>query len=243
MRNRFSLLTLGVVIALIVSGCDKLKNPTDATSAPPFPTLTLKGPNTNSSDAHAQQTKSIITTFNASVSPTYLTFLVSVNPTQNGDTWTWTVTQGTLTLTTTATKQNNGSNAWSAKLNGADPFTDTTYNNWIAFSGTATTDNKSGNLNSYRINTTTILGNALWTTDTTGKVTATFTSYENDAATAKGVVVNNADGSGELDLYTGIILTYKSTWVAAGSGTWMTLRPACRAPLRTVFTFWITLLS
>jgi hypothetical protein len=199
-----------------------LKELTEASTAPTFPTLTLKGPNTNSSDSHAQLTKNTITSFNAGFAPTYVALLTTVNPTQSGDTWTWSLVQGTLTVTTTATKQNDGSYMWSVKLNGTDPYTDSTYNNWVAITGTSTSDKKSGNFNTYARNTTVVIGNVVWSTDANGKLTATFTSYGNGLSTGKGVVVNNSDDSGELDLYTGSVVTYKSTWVASGAGTWWT---------------------
>ncbi len=222
MRTRFVLLTIGLAVALLVAGCNKNNNPLDTSGAPSFPSLTLKGPNTNSSDAHAQETKSTIATFNAETSPTYVALLTAVNPTQSGNTWTWTSVQGTLTLTTSATKQNDGSYAWSVKLNGTDPFTDSTYNNWVAITGTSTSDNKTGNFNTYNPNTTVLLGNVAWSTGADSVLTATLTSYNNGTLTGKGVVVNNPNSTGELDLYTGTVLTYKSIWKADGTGTWYT---------------------
>ncbi|HEY6952530.1 MAG TPA: hypothetical protein VI758_08980 [Bacteroidota bacterium] len=222
MRIRYQLSIIGLALALIATGCDKLKNSTEPQTAPTFPTLSLKGPNTTSGDTHAQQTITTITTLNAQISPAYLALVASLTPTQNGDTWTWLLSQGTLTLTTTATKQPDGSFAWTVKVNGTDPTTDSTYTNWVALSGTSSADAKSGNFNTYLVNSTTPAGNVVWSKDASGNLTATFTYYVNGTPTGKAVVVNNTDNSGELQMFTGTTMTSKSVWAANGSGTWWT---------------------
>ncbi len=223
MITRQILFLVGVVVVLLVAGCNKNStNPTGPTTQPSFPSVTLKGPNTNSTEAHAVETKTNISALNTMTSPTYLAALILITPTQNGNVWTWAFTQGTLTLTATATTQTDGSNAWSVKLNGKDPSTDSTYNNWIAVTGTSSADGKSGDFKTYNINSTVLAGEIVWSTDASNKLTATFTAYTNGTASGKSIVTNNADGSGELDSYVGTILVFKSTWVAAGTGTWWT---------------------
>lgn len=226
MRTRLFLLTIGIVIALVAAGCNKKSSSPTApqTTAPTFPLVTIKGPNTNSTDQYAQTTKATCASVSALTTPAFLGALITVNPTQSGNTWTWSATEGTLTITSTATKQSDGSYTWSAKLNGMNPSDSVTYNNWVALTGSSSADGKSGDFKSYVVNATTLEGDFTWTTNASGVLTATLQSYSSDGSTVTGklVITNNSDNSGELDVYTGTVLTFKSTWVAAGSGTWWT---------------------
>lgn len=228
MQTRNVLFTIGLVIALVATGCNKssTNNPTSPqqTTAPTFPTVTLKGPNTNSSDTYAQLTKQTVASVSVLTTPTFLSALILVNPTQSGNVWTWSATEGSLTITGTSTVQNNGGYVWSAKLNGLDPSDSVTYNNWQALYGSSSADGKSGNFSSYDVNTTTLASTFVWATAADSVLTATLTSYDTNGTTVTGkiVIINNPDNSGELDEYSGTTLVYKSVWVAAGSGTWTT---------------------
>jgi hypothetical protein len=125
-------------------------------------------------------------------------------------------------VTAGANKQTDWSYTWSLTLNGTESGSSTTYNNWVAFTGTSSADGKSGDFKAYDDNTTTLAGDFVWSVDANSKLTATLTSYSSGTADGKVVIVNNADGSGELDAYSGTVLTFKSTWVASGAGTWWT---------------------
>ena len=226
MRTRLFLFTIGLAIALVAGGCNKKSSsPTSPqTTTPTFPLVTIKGPNTNSTDVYAQTTKATCSSVSALTTPAFLGALITVNPTQNGNTWTWTATEGTLSITSTATKQSDGSYTWSATLNGMDPQDSVVYNNWVALTGSSSADGKSGDFKSYNINVTTLEGDFIWTTNASGVLTATLQSYSSNGTTVTGkiVITNNTDNSGELDEYTGTVLVFKSTWVTAGSGTWWT---------------------
>jgi hypothetical protein len=226
MRTKLFLFTVGLAFALIASGCNKKSSnpvsPTTTSNAPVFPAVVIKGPNTTSNDLYAQETKGYAASVNTLTTPVYLGLVAGVNPTENGNAWTWTATQGNFTVTATANKQADGSYTWSLTLNGTESGSSTTYNNWVAFTGTASADGKSGDFKAYDDNTTTLTGDFVWSTNASGTLTATLTSYTNGAADGKMVIVNNADNSGELDAYTGTVLTFKSTWIASGAGSWWT---------------------
>jgi hypothetical protein len=226
MHTKLYLLTIGIAIALVGAGCSKKSSsPTSpqTSNAPTFPSVVVKGPTTNSTDQYAQTTKAYATEANALTSTALFAAFSGLNPTQNGSTWTWTVTEQTLTVTFTETQQADGSLTWSWKQNGTDPQTQVVYNNWVFFSGTHNADGKSGDWKVYNDNTTTVAGDYAWSTNASGVLTATLTSYNTDGTLdGKLVIVNNTDNSGEVDVYTGTVLTFKATWVASGSGTWWT---------------------
>ncbi len=224
MQNKLSLFVLGLALVLVAAGCSKKSSPTapQATTPPTFPTVTLKGPQTTSTDTFAVKTRSDIANLNATVTSPYIGLLLLVTPVHNGNTWTWTVTEGTLAISATATTQSDSTNAWTAKINGTVPGDTVAYNNWTAISGTSSADGKSGSFNTYNPNSTTLAGMAVWTTSSTGQLVATFSVFSQGIMVGKSIVTNNADNSGELDEYEGTTLVFKSTWVAAGSGTWWT---------------------
>jgi hypothetical protein len=226
MRTKLFLFTFAVAMALVAAGCSKSSSPTSpqTSSAPTFPLVTIKGPNTNSTNTYAQTTKATCASVSALTTPAFLGALITVNPTQSGNTWTWTATEATLSITSTATKQSDGSYTWSATLNGIDPSDSVHYNNWVALTGSSSADGKSGDFKSYNVNATTLEGDFIWSTNASGVLTATLQSYSSNGSTVTGklVITNNPDNSGELDEYTGTVLVFKSTWVAAGTGSWWT---------------------
>ncbi len=224
MQKHLSLFVVALVLALIAAGCSKKSSPTEpqTTTPPTFPSVTLKGPNTSSTDTYAVKTKSDVTSLNATVTSPYIGLLLSVTPVHNGNTWTWTVAEGALTISASATTQSDSSNVWTVKMNGTAPGDTVTYNNWTFVSGTSSASGKSGNFNTYVPNTTTLAGTALWTTSSAGQLVATLSVFSQGVMVGKSIVTNNADGSGELDEYEGTTLVFKSTWVTAGSGSWWT---------------------
>ncbi|MGC8594563.1 MAG: hypothetical protein ACP5US_00665 [Candidatus Kryptoniota bacterium] len=146
------------------------------------------------------------------------------NPQQSGSTWTWTVTEPpSLTATFTAAQQSDGSFVWKLVLNGKSSSDTVTYNNWIALQGTSSADGKSGDWKVYKPNTTNLSGEFIWSTDNTGKLTGTMRSYSDTGTLDEYItIVNNPDGSGEIDEYNGNALVFKAVWTSSGSGTWWT---------------------
>jgi hypothetical protein len=218
-RRIISALAIATIIA---SGCSKSSSPSSppTTTTPTPPSITFKGPNTNSSDTYAQMVKSMAASF------TGLTSLYSpyfaTNPKQNGSTWTWTVTEPpSLTATFTATKQSDGSFVWKLVLNGKSSSDSTTYNNWTALQGTSSADGKNGDWKVYQTNTTILAGEFIWSTDNAGKLTGTLRSYSETGTLSGSIaIINNSDGSGEIDEYDGNALVFKAVWTSSGSGTW-----------------------
>ncbi|HEY6952529.1 MAG TPA: hypothetical protein VI758_08975 [Bacteroidota bacterium] len=225
MRTRHFLFTLGTALALVAGGCDKKDSTTtgpQTNTPPPFPSVTVTGPSTTSSDTYAQTTIAYATAFGALTNPAMFTPFSGQNSVQSGNTWTWTVTAGTLTITFTTTKEADGSYTWSWKQNGYDSSSHTTYVNWVFISGSRSADGKNGEWMIYEDNTTTLSARLTWATNAGGTLTATWFGYTNGVITDKLVIVNNSDKSGELTVYDGTVLIFKSTWIANGSGTWWT---------------------
>ncbi len=224
MQNKLILLTLGGVLVFGAAGCSKKSSPTapQSTTPPTFPTLVLKGPNTNSTDTYAVKTKTDIANLNSTVSSPYIALLLAVTPVHNGNTWTWTLAEGTFSITAVATTQTDSGNVWTVKLNGTAPGDTVAYSNWTFLSGTSSADGKNGNFDTFEPNTTTLASTAVWTTSPSAQLVATLSAFSQGTLAGKSIVTNNADGSGELDESAGSILAFKSTWVSAGSGTWWT---------------------
>lgn len=220
-----------LVLGLIVlnTGCkkDSTSDPAGGgTSAPSVPAPpTLKGPSTSSTDVHATQTKSHVTTANAYMTQFAAMSAVSSMPgTSAGtDTWTWTVTVGGATYTWTATKNANGSFTWTATINGTSGGV--TYNNWVAYEGTIAADGKTGDWHFHDLNTTVMSAKFTYSTAADGTITATVLAYSSGNLTYRADVTNKTDNSGEVDVYGGTttnVLVFKAVWTGTGSGTWWT---------------------
>lgn len=220
-RRFFVLFTLLLTFGLLISGCSKKEDsPTETQNTPPtIPTLTFKGPNTNSTDQNPQMIKSYASAM-SSLSMMFAPYMMAQSS-QSGNTWTWNYTQSTLTIKITSTLQGDGSYAWKVTLNGRDPGDGTQYNNWTAMEGTTSADGKSGGWKLYEENKTSLEGEFTWAT-VNNVLTGTQKEYTSGVVTGQIVLVNNPDNSGEMRVYEGTVMTYKATWTAAGSGTWWT---------------------
>ena len=197
------LMSLIVVLlaALMIAGCSKNESsPTEPEGGTPtIPTVSFKGPNTNSQDNNAVMVKSYVAAINALT--TAFAPLAALPGVQNGNVWTWTYTDRTLTIRFTATRQGDGSYVWKMVLNGIDPDDQTVYNNWTAIEGTSSADSKSGSWKIYAENTTTLEAEYIWTT-VNNVLTGTLKEYTNNVVSYQTVVTNNPDNSGELKVYT-----------------------------------------
>lgn len=209
-------------ILVVVQGCSKKddSSPTEAKTNPPsLPKVEFKGPNTTSTDTYAQITKGYVSAFNGF--STIFTAYASVGATSSGNTWTWSATNGSLKVTFTATLQTDGSYSWKCHYDGT--YSGKTYSNWAVWEGTTSADGKSGNWQIYDEDlpaTKTLVAKYEWATNSSGTLTGTFWSYDNGALSDRLVVINNADGTGEVYSYSGTVLTFKSKWSANGTGQW-----------------------
>jgi hypothetical protein len=224
MRTKFVLFTIAVAVAVVLAGCSKSSttpnSPVTQNTAPSFPSVTVSGPTTTSTEAHAQLAVGYAAEVNAYSNSGLFGAFAGMNGTQNGNTWTWTITEGTLGVTFTETKQSDGSYTWSWVENGTDPSTKVTYSNWTFFSGNRTSDGKNGDWKVYKDNTTVVAADFSWTTNASGTPTGTVLGYTSGTLATKIAVVNNSDKSGEVDVYAGTVLTFKATWIASGAGSW-----------------------
>lgn len=214
------ILCLLLSAAVLVAGCSKNESsPTEPTQTPTLPLVTFRGPNTSSTDMHAQMANSYVQAMNACTAA--FTPFESLPATRNGNTWTWDYSEGTFSVKFTGTLQANGSYQWSMVLNGRDPSDSTMYNNWTALIGTTSGDGRNGSWDIYEINTTNLFATYDWTTSN-NVLTGTLTAFSPGMAAARMIVVNNPDRSGELKEYDGTVLVYHSVWQANGSGQWWT---------------------
>jgi antitoxin component YwqK of YwqJK toxin-antitoxin module len=144
--------------------------------------------------------------------------------TKNGNVTTWTMNSGTFTWTFTGTKQSDGSYTWTWVVNGT--YENVTYDHWTYWSGTTSADGKSGSWSFYEYGTTHSVEDLNYTT-VNGVLTGTWLIYASGVIAEKFVIINNADNSGEFDMYNdGTTLYEKVTWTASGTGTWATYNPA-----------------
>ena len=215
------LFTAPLIFAVILSGCSKdSSSPSEPqATAPTFPTLVFKGPNTSSTETNAQMIKSYASAVN-SFTMMFVPYQ-QLPSTRDGNTWTWTYTEGTLTLKMTSTAQSDGTYLWKLILNGQDQSDGVTYNNWTGMDGSTSADGKSGNWKIYEENTTTVATDFSWST-TNNVLTGTQKEYTNGSSSGQIILVNNPDNTGEMRMYTGAVMTYKATWTAGGSGQWWT---------------------
>ncbi len=225
MQTRLSLLAIAIAVALVAAGCNKNSSTApQTTQAPTFPSVTFTGPTTNSSDSHAIQAKTYATSINAYSSGALFAAFGGLNPAQSGNTWTWTVTEGTLTVTYSMTKQADGSYTWQWVENGTDQSSGAVYHNWVFFSGSRTADGKSGDWKVYQDSTTKLAADFSWSTNASSVLTGSLKIYDTNGTTIveQLTVINNPGGSGEVDIYTGNVVTFKATWTSTGTGTWWT---------------------
>lgn len=222
MKKHFSVAGLVAgMLALAIIGCSQNdKSLTQPQNTPPsLPSIAFTGPNTGSQDPNAQQTKLHVQTINGYTN--ILAPFTGLQGTPNGNSWTWTYNVQNLTATLTVTQQSDGSYYWKLVLNGTDPNTNTTYNNWTALDGTTSAGGKSGSFKGYTPNTTTPLAEFSWVTSSNGVLTGTFKLYDNTGGVISQIdIVNNSDGSGEVRLSTAGTLSFKAVWLANGSGQW-----------------------
>ena len=215
--------TLFAASLLVISGCSKKGNPIQPPANPPaLPSVTFKGPNTNSTDQYAQLTESYVLSFKEFSS--YMTAFANMSAAQNGNTWTWIYKFGALTETMTTTQNSDGSYSWKVVFNGKASSNDTVYyTNWTLLQGTTSADGKNGSWTIYYENTTIMLAEYNWNTSSGGVLTGTLKTYDNGGNVQSSInVVNNSDGSGSVEDYTGTVLIFKSVWQANGFGQWWT---------------------
>ncbi|MHB8581445.1 MAG: hypothetical protein ACYDA4_16495, partial [Ignavibacteriaceae bacterium] len=171
---------------------------------------------------YAQITESYVLSFKEFSS--YTTAFANMSAAQNGNTWTWTYKYNTLTETMTTTQNSDGSYSWKVVFNGQASSNDTVYyTNWTLLQGTTSADGKNGTWTIYYENTTIMLAEYNWNTSSGGVLTGTLKTYDNGDNVQSSInVVNNLDGSGSVEDYTGTVLIFKSVWQANGSGQWWT---------------------
>jgi len=220
MKKLYFLVILLFASVLITSCSKKDDNPAaPGETAPGIPSVSFKGPNTSSTDQFAQQTKSIVTSFNA-YPMLFSGMFASVKPSGGGNNWNWVLSPGNgATETFTGTKNSDGSYSWKLVFNGT--VDDVSYNNFKAMDGHTSADGKSGNWRIYEDNTTTLVAEFSWTTSSSGVLSGNLIEYDGPDISGQMTVVNNTDNSGELKIYgQNSEMQFNSTWKADGTGEW-----------------------
>jgi hypothetical protein len=207
------------------TGCkDEKSNPSESnpntSAAPSVPHPTFKGPNTTSTDPNAQMAKSYATTMNGVMSSS--TAFSAIPAQQTGNTYTWTYSVGGETYTFTGIKQSDGSYTWTLVYTGSSYGTAVT--NFTLWQGTTSADGKNGNWTFYEPGHAGKTDGLVYTTDASNVLTGTWYVYDTGGAlSSKLIIVNNPDGSGNVEQYSnGTVMNYKCVWIANGSGTWYT---------------------
>lgn len=217
--KKFNSLVIVLLLSLAVTSCSKKDdNPAAPKDEPPgIPSVSFKGPNTNSTDQWAIYTKSSVESMNAY--PMMLSAFSSANPTSKDGQWRWELSPvAGFTESFTGTRNSDGSYTWVLMLNGT--YEGSTYSNWKALEGTTSSDGKSGSWKAFEDNTTVLTADYTWSTSSTGVLSGTFKGYENSVVTGKIEITNNPDNSGSLLVYNSGELMFKSTWIANGTGQW-----------------------
>jgi hypothetical protein len=212
-------LTVIAILAMVAAGCSKEDSSTTEPeqTAPTPPNISFKGPTTSSTDINPQKVKSMVASFNAySVALSPYSALPAV---QKGNVWTWTYTQGTFSITFTGTAQADGTNAWKMVMNGPDPSSGVTYNNWTRIEGTSSANGQNGSFKAFDTNSTNQTGEFTWST-VNNILTGIQKAIDQSVMIARVVVINNPNGTGEVTTYTGTTLAYHAVWQANGSGEW-----------------------
>ncbi len=143
------------------------------------------------------------------------------SPTGSDGTYEWKVTDRTLTITVRAVVQSDGSAKWTVTLNGTDPTTGETFNNWVAVSGSTDAKSKTGQFTIYEPNTTNVAAQINWTEDDKGNLNITMSTSEGQTWR----VTSKADGSGSLVVEENGKKTFEASWTSDGSGTWASYNP------------------
>ncbi|MGA3245692.1 MAG: hypothetical protein ABSE41_13835 [Bacteroidota bacterium] len=219
-RHATNLILFVWAVGLLMSGCTN--SPTGPQqSTPTIPSVSFKGPKTNSSNPNVQTVTSAVTSMNAYTQQ--LSLVGSLSSIQQGNTRTWTYSLGTLNVTLTATVQPDGSDRWAMILNGSDT-SGATYKNFTVARGTTSGDNKTGTWDIYDSTSTSPVSELSWATSN-NILNGTLKSFSGGSLDAQTVIINNPDNSGQLTIYSGSTLTFKAVWQSSGSGNWWTYDP------------------
>ncbi|MFA6540216.1 MAG: hypothetical protein WCT99_01310 [Bacteroidota bacterium] len=219
MKKYLLLLFAAALFGMI--GCDKSTTDSSDPKKPVVPKASVTGPQTQSSDQHAQQANAFAEMVNGFAN--FASAYSSLPGTQNGNTWTYSYGQGGYSMTMTAVVATDGSVTWKMVFNGQEPGDSVVYNNWTAMEGTVSGDGKSGSWKIYHDNSTVIAAQFDFATAANGTVTSELV-VNNENGTLEGSYrfINNADGSGEAYYYNGTVLAMKFVWAANGAGSWWT---------------------
>ncbi len=222
MLNVLKRMGLLLLAAMFLASCSKSSSSTGPSgTAPTLETPTFAGPSSTSSSADtsygAVYAKSAAALFNSTAS-TFTAFYTG-SASQSGNAWEWSYSAGGFTAHWSATSSGSGYD-WKLVYNGA--IQGESYNNWTALSGHESTDGKTGNWSIYYPNTSVIAYQVSWSTSSSGSLNGTIVMNDSSGtAEGKDVFTNNTDKSGELQVYTGSVMTLDVKWNADGSGTWI----------------------
>lgn len=208
---------------LVLAGCsdDDETNPTGGGGnnngdSPAVPLVQFKGPNTTSQDQQVLFINSYIEAMNSFT--LYANAFKDLPATKSGNSWVRTYNGNTFTATLTTTTLAAGGYSWRMVMNGT--MDSVSYNNFLMAEGTSSADGKTGNWKIYEDNSTTMAGEYTWGYNSNNALVGELKTYDNGTESARISLINNADNSGELNIFDGTALAYKATWTVNGSGQW-----------------------
>jgi len=113
-----------------------------------------------------------------------------------------------------------GTSTWKIVFNGTDPNDGTVFVNWTFIQASEAADGNSGNMKIYMENSTEVVSEMNWYTDSA--TVYHFELYSYGIGGYKLLININPDNSGFLEMYdfyeNQYVLTTKIIWTAAGTG-------------------------
>jgi len=218
--KKLSFILILLVLSVGLNSCKKDEqasvdnsNGNQQEQAPSVPKFTFTGPSTSSTDQNVSIVNSIIQNMNASNIPQYR-FL---DATKSNSLWTRLFVSGDFVVTLT-TEEKTDSYIWQMTYNGTNDFTNITYNHTLIMEVYSSKDNKKGNGSIY--DNGNIVRTFKWETDTNNNLSGYFIDNTSATSYQRCKVIDNADGSGEVQILPNDVISYKAQWSANGSGQW-----------------------
>lgn len=223
-RSRLSLVALLLTAVLPFWACGEGDSGTNPEQEP-LPTIPSQATFTVQVPTNAPpQVKGYVLSINNLVNAgfTWITAAANHQPSGSGGQYEWKATVYGVSVSLKAVVNRTTSEVqWTLTLDGTDQISGTTYNNWVAMTGTTDLQAKNGQVTLYEINTSDVAGQLAWTTRDNGERTINATSPDGSSW-----AVNLAsDGSGSLVVMQYGNKVFEASWDSNGAGTWASYDP------------------
>lgn len=222
-RTLFATLSVLMIAALFVGGCDKKSSTSPSDQKPPIPILTWSTPGVDTTSCSLQAAGYV---GQVQVMTSLTNAFAALPGTNNNGVWTWQLPpQSGVTYTLTGQYEQDGQYHWSLKANGTDTGTNVTYNNFTLMEGTTNSTATSGSLTIYddsSPNTPVIATIFTFTVPSANNINASMEVYNGGSKYAKVDITSTASAGGSVSVYpwTGSAYSattiYHATWATSG---------------------------